>query len=128
MQIHQIRYFVALCEERNFTRAARRCGVSQPSLTRAIKLLEKELGGPLFDRAKRRSELSPLGAAVRPYLHQIDQLLLAVSAAAEKAVDVWPASHLELDDRVNDLAQPFALKRDGSHLPVQTKWLEGGKS
>lgn len=128
MQIHQIRYFVALCEERNFTRAARRCGVSQPSLTRAIKLLEKDLGGPLFDRAKRRSELSPLGAAVRPYLHQIDQLLLAVSAAAEKAVDVWPASHLELDDRVNDLAQPFALKRDGSYRPVQTKWLEGGKS
>src|SRR5262245_31012171 len=36
MQMHQIRYFLALCEERNFTRAARRCGVSQPSLTNAI--------------------------------------------------------------------------------------------
>src|SRR5262245_20974853 len=36
MQMHQIRYFLALCEERSFTRAAKRCGVSQPSLTNAI--------------------------------------------------------------------------------------------
>ena len=50
MQMHQIRYFLALCEERNFTRAARRCGVSQPSLTNAIIGLERELGGALFQR------------------------------------------------------------------------------
>src|SRR5262245_51098697 len=42
MQMHQIRYFLALCEERNFTRAARRCGVSQPSLTNAIIGLERK--------------------------------------------------------------------------------------
>jgi DNA-binding transcriptional LysR family regulator len=39
MEISQIRYFLALCDERRFTRAARRCGVAQPSLTRAIKKL-----------------------------------------------------------------------------------------
>ena len=50
MQMHQIRYFLALCEERNFTRAAKRCGVSQPSLTNAIIGLEQELGGALFQR------------------------------------------------------------------------------
>ena len=50
MQMHQIRYFLALCEERNFTRAARRSGVSQPSLTNAIIALERQLGGPLFQR------------------------------------------------------------------------------
>ena len=48
MQMNQIRYFLALCEERNFTRAAKRCCVSQPSVTNAIKQLELELGGPLF--------------------------------------------------------------------------------
>src|SRR5262245_41413211 len=48
MQMHQIRYFLALCEELNFTRAARRSGVSQPSLTNAIGALERELGGVLF--------------------------------------------------------------------------------
>ena len=55
MQMHQVRYFLALCEERNFMRAAKRCGVAQPSLSRAIKLLEKEVGGLLFDRKKRGS-------------------------------------------------------------------------
>src|SRR5205823_7287699 len=50
MQMQQIRYFLALCEERNFTRAARRCGVSQPSLTNAMIALERELGGALFQR------------------------------------------------------------------------------
>jgi Transcriptional regulator len=43
MQMHQIRYFLALCEERNFTRAAKRSGVSQPSLTNGIITLEREL-------------------------------------------------------------------------------------
>src|SRR5262249_6601752 len=50
MQMQQIRYFLALCEERSFTRAAKRCGVSQPSLTNAIIRLEQELGGALFQR------------------------------------------------------------------------------
>src|SRR5215467_12635247 len=42
MQMQHIRYFLALCEERSFTRAAKRCGVSQPSLTNAIMVLEQE--------------------------------------------------------------------------------------
>ena len=52
MEIQQVRYFVALCETLNFTRAAERSNVSQPSLTRAIKLLEHELGGALFVRGR----------------------------------------------------------------------------
>jgi hypothetical protein len=63
MQMHQIRYFLALCEERNFTRAAKRCGVSQPSLTNAIIALEQELGGALFQR-KPLVSLTVLGDAV----------------------------------------------------------------
>src|ERR1700739_1749711 len=63
MQMHQIRYFLALCEERNFTRAARRCGVSQPSLTNAIIGLERDLGGALFQR-KPLIALTALGSAV----------------------------------------------------------------
>jgi len=45
MEMHQVRYFLAVCETLNFTRAAEICNVAQPSLTRAIKKLEDELGG-----------------------------------------------------------------------------------
>jgi len=70
MQMHQIRYFLALCEELNFTRAARRSGVSQPSLTNAIGALERELGGALFLR-RPSITLTALGRAMQPYLEQI---------------------------------------------------------
>ncbi len=60
MEMHQIRYFLALCEELNFTKAAERCNVAQPSLTRAIKLLEDEFGGVLLHRlAQQAVAVSP---------------------------------------------------------------------
>jgi DNA-binding transcriptional LysR family regulator len=68
--MHQIRYFLALCEELNFTRAARRSGISQPSLTNAIGALERELGGALFQR-KPAIALTALGRTMQPYLEQI---------------------------------------------------------
>jgi LysR family hydrogen peroxide-inducible transcriptional activator len=71
MEMHQIRYFLALCDELNFTRAARSSNVSQPSLTRAIKMLEEELGGPLFNRERANTHLSELGRTVKPYLEQV---------------------------------------------------------
>ena len=70
MQMHQVRYFLALCDELNFTRAARRCGISQPSLTQAIRALERELGGALFQREPSIA-LTRLARAVRPYLDKI---------------------------------------------------------
>jgi DNA-binding transcriptional LysR family regulator len=70
MELHQIRYFLALCEELNFTRAAERCMVAQSSLTRAIKALETELGGPLFHRERANTHLSRLGEKVKPFLEQ----------------------------------------------------------
>jgi hypothetical protein len=73
MEIHQVRYFLALCEERNFTRAAKHSGVSQPSLTNAIKRLEMELGGSLFHRDRVNSRLTDLGILVRPELVLIDR-------------------------------------------------------
>ena len=63
MEMQQICYFLALCEAQNFTQAAKRCGVSQPSLTNGIRRLERELGGNLFYRGGRKTKLSPLGVA-----------------------------------------------------------------
>lgn len=71
MEMHQVRYFVALCETLNFTRAAERCNVTQPSLTRAIQLLEFELGGPLFNRERNQTHLSELGRLMEPHLREI---------------------------------------------------------
>ena len=73
MDMQHVRYFLALCEEQSFTRAAKRCQVSQPSLSAAIRRLEEEFGGSLFRRGKNATTLSPLGLAVRPYLQQIDR-------------------------------------------------------
>ena len=73
MEMHQVRYFLAICKELNFTRAAKRCGVAQPSLTRAIKRLEEELGGPLFHRGQKNTRLSTLGKIVQPQFAQIDR-------------------------------------------------------
>ena len=84
MEMHQVRYFLALCEERNFTRAAKRCGVAQPSLTRAIKQLEKTLGGSLFDRDRANNRLSNLGILVRPELARIDRSAAEAKRKAAK--------------------------------------------
>jgi LysR family transcriptional regulator, hydrogen peroxide-inducible genes activator len=84
MEMHQIRYFLAVCSERNFTRAAKLCHVSQPSLTRAIKLLEAELGGFLFRREHPHSHVTELGEIVRPHLQQVwEQSDAAITQAHE---------------------------------------------
>lgn len=71
LEMHQVRYFVALCETLNFTRAAERCNVAQPSLTRAIRLLEDEFGGPLFNRERNNTHLTELGRTVEPHLREV---------------------------------------------------------
>ena len=70
MEMHQVRYFLAVARTLNFTRAAEECHVAQPSLTRAIKLLEGELGGDLFRRERPRTMLTPLGERMSPLLKQ----------------------------------------------------------
>lgn len=68
MELNQARYFLALCESLNFTRAAEACGVAQPTLTKAIQRLEEELGGPLFRRERGNTHLTDLGRLMRPHL------------------------------------------------------------
>jgi len=83
MEMHQIRYFLAVSETLNLTKAAERCNVAQPSLTRAIKTLEAELGGDLIRRERNLSHLTELGLRVLPMLRQIYETAgLAKSLAA----------------------------------------------
>jgi DNA-binding transcriptional LysR family regulator len=69
MEMYQIRHFLAVSEYLNFRRAAEKCHVSGPALTRAIQKLEDELGGKLFRRERNRTHLTDLGALIRPHLH-----------------------------------------------------------
>jgi LysR family transcriptional regulator, hydrogen peroxide-inducible genes activator len=71
MEMHQVRYFLAVAQELNFSRAAEKCNVSQPSLSRAIQQLEGELGGPLFHREHHLTHLTDLGEMVRPHLETV---------------------------------------------------------
>lgn len=84
MEMHQIRYFLALCETLNFTRAAESCNVSQPALTRAIKQLEAELGGQLVRRERDNSHLTELGELMRTHLATIHAAHLAALNSAEE--------------------------------------------
>jgi len=81
MEMHQVRYFLAVARTLNFTRAADECNVTQPSLTRAIKQLEAELGGDLF-RRERPAGLTELGQRMQPLLKQCYEAALGACSLA----------------------------------------------
>ena len=88
MEMHQVRYFLAVATELNFTRASETCHVSQPSLTRAIKLLEEELGGPLFHRERANTHLTELGLMVRPHLQAMHDESRATKRLAQDFIQL----------------------------------------
>src|SRR5829696_143971 len=106
MEMHQIRYFLAVCEELNFTRAAERCNVAQPSLTRAVKLLEEELGGQLFHRERANTHLSELGRMVKPHLEEV---YAQAQAAKRQAFDFTKLKKTTLKLGVMCTIQPDEL-------------------
>lgn len=95
MEMQQVRYFIAIARTLNFTRAAEECNVTQPALTRAIKLLELELGGDLIRREGRNTHLTDLGNRMLPILRQCHEAALAATALA-KAVSKGEISTLTL--------------------------------
>jgi DNA-binding transcriptional LysR family regulator len=82
MEMHQVRYFLAAVGELNFTKAAEKCNVSQPSLTRAIKQLEGELGGDLFRRERPQAQLTELGQRMLPLLKQCHESAVGARSLA----------------------------------------------
>jgi len=87
METHEIRYFLAMVRELNFTRAAAACNVSQPALTRAIQKLEAEFGGALFLRRPGRIEMTRLARELLPRLEAIEQGLSAVRDHASSIIE-----------------------------------------
>lgn len=83
MELRQLEYFVAVADERNFTRAAAKLHVSQPGVSAQIRQLERELGQELLDRSGRVTRLTEAGEAVLPFA----RAALGAVAAARLAVD-----------------------------------------
>src|SRR5262249_18360747 len=111
-------------EHLNFSRAAEKCKVSQPSLSRAIRALEKEFGGPLFLREGRNSHLSELGRMVQPHLEQVYAESLTAKRLA-KDFTAFKKSLLRLGimstaapDQIIDLIAAIRKKHAGLELAL----------
>ncbi|GAB3983181.1 LysR family transcriptional regulator [Actinoallomurus acanthiterrae] len=81
LEVRELRYFRAVAEELNFSKAAERLGMAQPPLSRAIRQLERRLGVPLFERTTHNVTLTPAGLTL---LEESARVLDAISAATRR--------------------------------------------
>jgi DNA-binding transcriptional LysR family regulator len=141
MEMHQVRYFLAVARTLNFTRAADECNVAQPSLTRAIKLLEGELGGDLFRRERPHAMLTPLGERMYPLLKQCYDSAQSARALAAQindgevgALKIAVSGSIELGlilNHVNELRKNFSdveLKILRGTAPQLVEFLKSGEA
>ncbi len=101
MELTQVSYFIHLAETLNFTAAARMSGVSQPSLTRAIRRLEEELGGPLIHRDGKNSRLTGLGQDVEA---EFRRMMAAIKSVRDHSENWAMGKH-----RVRDVAVAHSI-------------------
>ena len=127
MEMHQVRYFLATVSELNFTKAADKCNVTQPSLTRAIKQLEDELGGDLFRRERPHAQLTELGQRMYPLLRQCYESALGARslASAIKSGEVG-ALKLALSHTINlELLTTHLIELNNLFDRLEMKLLRG---
>jgi LysR family hydrogen peroxide-inducible transcriptional activator len=108
MEMHQLRYVVAVAGTRNFSRAAEQCHVSQPSLSQQIQKLENELGERLFDRLKRQVKLTTVG---ENFVQRAAHILEEAETASREARDVQGLIHGTVAIGVLPTIAPYLLPR-----------------
>jgi len=106
MEMHQLRYVVAVARTGNFSRAAEQCHVAQPSLSQQIQKLEDELGERLFDRLKREAKLTTHGEV---FLRRAVKILEEVDAAKREASDAQELSRGTVTVGVLPTIAPYLL-------------------
>jgi DNA-binding transcriptional LysR family regulator len=137
--MHHIRYFLAVGETLNLTKAAERCHVTQPALTRAIKALENELGGELLRRERALSHLTELGQRMLPMLRDCYETALAAKmmAASIRKREIAPLtvaiSHTVSLGRFGPLLRELSRALPGLQLTLRrgsgrevAEWLRSG--
>lgn len=107
MEIHQLRYVVAVARAGNFSRAAEQCHVAQPSLSQQIQKLEDELGERLFDRLRRGAKLTPHGET---FLRRAVRILEEVDAAKQDALEATELVRGTLTVGVLPTIAPYLLR------------------
>jgi DNA-binding transcriptional LysR family regulator len=133
VELRHLRYFLAVAEERHFTRAAERLGIQQPPLSRQIRQLEEEIGAPLFRRLSRGVELTESGTLLldeaRRLLQQLERIKLEVQNRARGEggrISVGFAGATYFAPSVTRIVREFRERHPGvSVSPVQsnTPWL-----
>lgn len=106
MEMHQLRYTVAVARNGNFSRAAEQCRVAQPSLSQQIQKLEDELGERLFDRLKSGVKLTPAGEL---FLLRAARILDEAEAARREIRDAHALAHGVLNIGVLPTIAPYFL-------------------
>jgi LysR family hydrogen peroxide-inducible transcriptional activator len=109
MEPQNVRYFLAVCDELSFTRAAQKCGIKQPTLSQAIKRMEQAIGGDLFIRASP-VRLTALGFQLRPICVQINELFEKAYAMSFSLQD---SAHFAGPMPVEEIEESVALQVDG---------------
>lgn len=85
MEIRQLKYFKVLCDELHFTKAAEKLNISQPTLSHQIKVLEMELGFPLFDRIGKKIAITDAGKIL---LEQCIHIFRAIDNTSNQIIDL----------------------------------------
>ncbi|MGE7694280.1 LysR family transcriptional regulator [Lysinibacillus sp. NPDC094177] len=124
LEIRHLHYFMAVCEELHFTKAAEKLGISQPTLSQQIRVLEDEVGMPLFDRIGKKIILTEAGSLLLRYGTEILDILQNVKdsikdlkemKSGEIRVGIMPS---DLDYRITQLVIDFHQKFPNVKLKI----------
>ncbi|WP_027086870.1 LysR family transcriptional regulator [Cohnella panacarvi] len=121
MELRQLEYFVAVCEELHFTRAAERLNISQPSLSQQIRILEHNVGLPLFDRIGKKTIITESGQILLKHCYNVfHELEQARSAIAElQGLTRGSLKIGAIYSVMNDLLPPAILSFQQSYPQVE---------
>jgi len=118
IQISQLEYVLALDKERNFVQAAKKCHVTQPTLSIQIKKLEEELGVEIFDRSKQPILLTERGAEILPHVRNVLKAMTHLKdASSSKRDEVSGDFHLAVIPTLAPYLLPIFLKAFRDKFP-----------